>query len=480
MKKPILVAIAAALLTGPAFSQIPDHSVAPDWTATDLNGQTHHLYSLLDSGYTVFLDVSATWCPPCWSYHNSGAMENLYLQYGPGTAENKVRVFMIEGDPSTTIQDLYQAGPNSQGDWVTGTPYPIIDNAAIANGLQITYFPTIFKICPNRIVTEIGQKTTSQLWNSVSSCWIATQTNDPGLLPIVGEVAGCAGAPMDLVARMQNVGTQPLTSATIQVRRGNEVLGSVDWTGNLDTYDIEEVVVASYTPTGNSQVTFEITSADDNSSNNSRSQLVKASQDVAHNTQVTFEIKTDQYGTETRWKLYSPDGSVFAQGGPYTNTPNPQVNTYNWVLEDASCYKLQVTDAYGDGMCCSYGNGYFKVIANGQTVLQGGQFTDVINKYFRVEGEGAGIVENELGHSLNVYPNPTTGRVDVEFSLTKGTNVKATITDLVGKVVLERTLGIGTGLQRETFDLGNLSDGMYLLTLDAGNQRATRTITLNK
>jgi peroxiredoxin len=46
-------------------AQLPNGSIAPDFTATDINGQSHNLYSLLNQGYTVYLDVSATWCGPC-------------------------------------------------------------------------------------------------------------------------------------------------------------------------------------------------------------------------------------------------------------------------------------------------------------------------------------------------------------------------------------------------------------------------------
>ena len=87
-----------------SFAQLPNGSLAPDWTLTDLNGTTHNLYSYLDSGYTVFIDFSAVWCGPCWSYHISGALENLYIDHGPTgypnvspNNTNDVMVFFIEG-----------------------------------------------------------------------------------------------------------------------------------------------------------------------------------------------------------------------------------------------------------------------------------------------------------------------------------------------------------------------------------------------
>lgn len=168
MKRFYLLSILCLFGWSVAQAQIPDGSIAPDFTATDINGESHHLYDLLEAGKTVYIDVSATWCGPCWNYHNSGALENLFEMYGPnGTDE--AYVFMIEGDAATNTACLY--GPSgcvggTQGDWVTGTPYPIIDDAGIANDYQITYFPTIFCICPaDKKVYEAGQLSTNALWN---------------------------------------------------------------------------------------------------------------------------------------------------------------------------------------------------------------------------------------------------------------------------------------------------------------------------
>ncbi|MFN0212627.1 MAG: hypothetical protein ACKVT2_00095, partial [Saprospiraceae bacterium] len=62
MKKQLLLLIIAMMGYTSAHAQIPDGSIAPPWTATDLNGGSHKLYDMLDSGYTVFMDISATWC----------------------------------------------------------------------------------------------------------------------------------------------------------------------------------------------------------------------------------------------------------------------------------------------------------------------------------------------------------------------------------------------------------------------------------
>jgi len=78
MIKYLTIFFASFLALHPTQAQLPDGTIAPDWTLTDLNGVQHNLYSYLNAGKSVIIDFSATWCPPCWSYHNGGILEDLY------------------------------------------------------------------------------------------------------------------------------------------------------------------------------------------------------------------------------------------------------------------------------------------------------------------------------------------------------------------------------------------------------------------
>ena len=102
------------------FAQLPDGSIAPDFTATDINGVEHNLYTYLDSGYSVILNFSATWMSPSWSYFQEGTLQSIHETYGPN-GTNEVRILWLESDDQTTDADLNGTG-NTAGDWVTGTP----------------------------------------------------------------------------------------------------------------------------------------------------------------------------------------------------------------------------------------------------------------------------------------------------------------------------------------------------------------------
>ena len=107
MKRILLITLVGILSFTYSSAQLADGSIAPDWTLTDVNGTAHNLYNYLDGSYTIFLDFSAVWCGPCWSYHTSGALEDLYIHHGPAGFPNvdpnttdDVMVFFIEGDAS--------------------------------------------------------------------------------------------------------------------------------------------------------------------------------------------------------------------------------------------------------------------------------------------------------------------------------------------------------------------------------------------
>lgn len=282
MKK-ILQLIAAVTLTFTAVeskAQLADGSIAPDWTLTDLNGTTHNLYTYLNAGKTVYIDVSATWCGPCWGYHNTHALRDLYDNYGPG-GTNELMVFYIEGDGATTLADLNGTTAGTQGDWVTGTTYPIINPSASATttfntNYAIGYFPTIYMICPDRSITEVGQAPMTTLYAAKSSCSVATAAVDAQMM--LSSALNTSLASCDSVTptfRIGNVGTTTLTSATITLKVDGVTQKTFTWTGSLATYGnttFTGVKVGSSVP-GSHTITCEVSNpngvADPTATNNS-------------------------------------------------------------------------------------------------------------------------------------------------------------------------------------------------------------------
>lgn len=149
--------IITLLICHNSYGQLADGSTAQDFTFTDISGNTQNLYNYLNQGKYVVLDVSATWCNPCWTYHNQKVVDSIYNKHDqPG--DNTWKVIFIEADPNTNSADLNGTGGNKVGNWVQGNNYTIIDppsGAALSTfktDYNISFYPTLYLICPDKKV----------------------------------------------------------------------------------------------------------------------------------------------------------------------------------------------------------------------------------------------------------------------------------------------------------------------------------------
>jgi uncharacterized surface protein with fasciclin (FAS1) repeats len=92
----------------------------------------------------------------------------------------------------------------------------------------------------------------------------------------------------------------------------------------------------------------------------------------------------------------------------------------------------------------------------------------------------ASVSINEITsiENLNVYPNPATDVVSISYSTVGNENVSYRMTDLSGKSVIVRDLGVRNGSQIENIDLSNLASGMYILEIAAGNKRSVQKVSV--
>jgi hypothetical protein len=146
-------------------AQLANGSTAPDFTVTDINGNTYNLYTLLNQGKTVYIDFFATWCGICWNYHQTHALQDVWTQHGP-SGSNDAFVISIEGDATTSLGCITAASctGGTVGNWTTGITYPICDNSSVNGQYQVPGFPTIYCICPDKKVFNVGRLSASQLW----------------------------------------------------------------------------------------------------------------------------------------------------------------------------------------------------------------------------------------------------------------------------------------------------------------------------
>jgi hypothetical protein len=488
MKK--LLSSVALLTVLNANAQLANGSTAPDFTATDINGVSHNLYDYLNAGKTVIIDVSATWCGPCWSFHNTHTLRDMYYTYGPG-GSNEVVILFVEGDNSTTAADLNGTGSSTQGDWVAGTPYPIIDNGGVANTLQIGYFPTVYRICPNKIVTNISPSESGGVQGTVASLKSLVEQGCATTLAGAQNHAFAEGSDIVLcgtsaspVAKIKNFGSNAITSANLALKENGTQVATTTFSGNIASLAEGEAVFSSVNINSSSTYTVEITSINSGapfSTETTSAQLGIINSEQADGNLVTIEITTDRYGSETTWELKDDAGTVVASGGPYANmtangtTVQPAVYKALW---DNSCYTFTIFDSYGDGITGTYGNGSYKIVeTNSNVVLSGGSFGSEETKAFRTGvALNVGLEELEV-EGLQVYPNPASDLVNVVFKATDNNeDYVVTVTDVQGRVLITKNLSSVSGTQKIEMSVADLAEGNYIVKIKSDSSSSVRSI----
>merc|ERR1712183_633739 len=96
-----------------------------------------------------------------------------------------------------------------------------------------------------------------------------------------------------------------------------------------------------------------------------------------------LELTTDNYPAETTWDIKNSSGDEKYNGSGYSDANT--LYTINMCLASDE-YTFTITDAYGDGICCSYGNGGYIIKVADTEVVNGGDFGDSKTETFTVNG----------------------------------------------------------------------------------------------
>ena len=87
---------------------------------------------------------------------------------------------------------------------------------------------------------------------------------------------------------------------------------------------------------------------------------------------ITIEIFTDDYPEETTWEIVEHGVGVIASGGPYADPGTLYIERICVGFD--RCFDFTIFDVYGDGICCSYGYGYYAIYYEDELVAFGGEF----------------------------------------------------------------------------------------------------------
>ena len=488
MKKTLLFALVLAGLS--ANAQLTDGSIAPDFTATDINEGVHSLYAdYLDNGKSVIIDFSATWCLPCWNYHQTHAMADLYEAYGKDGSD-EIGVFFIEGDTQTTVTDnLYgiQVPGKSitRGNWTIGSPYPIIEDTAAMNlggnaKYKVAYFPQMYMVCEETKTTKlVDQQTAIQLRNSLGACQTLVGLPNHGKVENAARISICeSGDVANVQAKIKNFGNNAITSAHVVLKKGDVVVAEQDYTGSLGQFatpatltfnDVALEIGANYT--------FELTSLNGGAA--AKADLTIAPVEfgtpiVAPNNNVEVRVYTDNAPTEITWEIKNSNGDVVLSGGPYTAAQKNQMLTYYLPIagEGIQCHAVVMKDSAGNGWNSGSEAHGMQIISDNVLVFSQpiGNFGSSVT-YDRAFST-TGVLGNKafVDETFAMYPNPTSGIVN----FTTQEVIDVTVIDITGKVV-HTAKGLNNG---DSINLSKLQTGVYVAKISGEKSERTEKIII--
>ena len=470
------------------YAQLQNGSIAPDFTATDLNGESHTLSTYLNAGKTVIIEFSGTGCGPCWKYKKTEALQDLYNAFGP-SGSNELMVLQIEDYLGSSYDYVYDklhgiTGTQSSGfgNWVEGTPFPIILSETLNLAYQIEYVPTIYMVCPNGKIQEIGQSLAIPAKNIINNqCGMLSGVQNYG--KVLETSNGFCTSEGGFKAKFKNYGSNNITSAVFVLKEGNAVIATATYSGVLTQFNSATIQFEDIDIDLSENYSVEIQSINGVSNFNPEFSTANLPFSISAPSGIEIKVKihTNDYPEKLLWNITS-SSSIIASGGPYTDANDYAVIEHTITLsDDSDCYSLNLISNDGYGWRKWYW-GTPETVTPGIEVFSG---SNIVYSNLNVGNFGSVmLVENFLSTGLlsvdeintenfAVYPNPTSGILQI----TGDEFFELNVFDTMGKQVFHSDAISSTN----PIDLSGLSNGIYIaIFLDYNNNQIVHKIILDR
>lgn len=268
----------------------------------------------------------------------------------------------------------------------------------------------------------------------------------------------------------------PTTPTSLMASNVTQSSLSLSWNASSDNvevtgYDVYKngsyltsVTSTSYSLNGliaNTSYNFYVKAKDEagNISSASNTTYVTTLEEVSNDCYVsdlTLNLTTDNYPSETTWEVKDAGGQTVASGGSYSN----KNTNYSKVISLADGnYSFIIYDAYGDGICCSYGNGSYTLTdGNNDVIVTGGDYGSSETTEFCVSGSGGGTT-----------PPEDDGAAPDNYCTSNGANVNYEWIDLVSLGSIYNSTGADGGYADYTNKSTDLSPGsQYTINYSCG------------
>ena len=81
-----------------------------------------------------------------------------------------------------------------------------------------------------------------------------------------------------------------------------------------------------------------------------------------------MSVRLDDFGSETTFYILDVEGYIIEEYGPFQDSQNGRVITESIALP-RGVYTFLLEDSFGDGICCQYGRGNWRLFIDGTPVV---------------------------------------------------------------------------------------------------------------
>ena len=299
-----------------------------------------------------------------------------------------------------------------------------------------------------------------------------------GSLNLLNPSLECDGT-MNPSFLLYNGGTEPITSATINVALNGTAIQTIQWTGNIAVGETATITgensfqpaIGSYTLTATLTTINE--NEDENTSNNVTSlPIVIENIPNADTEEIIVTITTDDDGDEIGWAIYQGTPNLNSDEDPYYigaegEYDDNQTYTTTVTVDPNQCYTFVMLDMGGDGLETG---GYSVTSSGGEVLAEGdGNFSFLKMSYF---GVGITLDNEEFNATLQqikLYPNPVNNIVNIAMPNNELPE-SYTIFNNLGQVVAQAKVSSQSNL---SIDASSYSNGIYFVKVEKNGQSTT-------
>jgi len=390
--------------------------------------------------------------------NNSCAINGSTLSHEMG---HFFALYHTHGGSNSTLTEELVDGSNcdTTGDFICDTPadpqlsYTNVTNSCVYTGTDIDANGQTFNPDPLNIMSysrkECRVQFSPEQYARIYGIYKASRS-----------VMACPSFNVDIAAAYTIE-----CSNTLDVDFTDNSVGATSWQWDINGDDIIDYTIQNPSHTYTTGGLYDVRLTISNGSNS----LTKVYQDYIqvgvndiNTTQLTLDLTTDNFPTEIAWNLKDSNGTALYTSPAYIDgTDNFQSFTENFTIATNECYTFEITDSFGDGICCNEGNGsYTLTTLEGTTIVTGGSYG--LGEITYMSNATLGVDDYFENNSVSVFPNPTNTTLNIKLSNTNSLPDSFSVYNMLGQIVRTERISKTSDL---TIDVSTFSNGMYIIEL---------------